>query len=214
MKQRKKNLKLTREEWLHLMALHLVELFELKGFKFKRRFRVSCGLPSKGAFNTKGRVIGECWASSASKDGVNEIFISPTQANSLEVTAVLAHELVHAWDNCKHGHKGPFRKCALAIGLEGQMRSTTASKALKTYIKAGMDTMGIGKYPHKNLDYTPIKKQTTRLIKVVCQSEMCDYFFENLSPYTARLSRKCLYYGVPSCGSCGSEMDVELKDED
>ena len=39
-----------------------------------------------------------------------------------EVDNLLAHELIHATVGLACGHKGPFRKCALAIGLEGSER--------------------------------------------------------------------------------------------
>ena len=199
--------KLNREQWLTRMASHLKLLFEINGYEFKRGFRVSCGLPSKGAFNRKGRVIGECWASDCSKEGINEIFISPTQAESLEVAAILAHEMVHAYDDCKNGHRKPFRDVAKAIGLAGPMRSTHASMCLDNYIQAGIESMRIGPYPHEEMDYKPKKTDGTRLIKVYCPNSMCDYYWENKEkPYSVRMSRTCIEYGYPKCGVCATTM--------
>ena len=48
------------------------------------------------------------------------MFVSPYLADAIEVAAVLVHELIHVFDNCRNGHKGPFRKIAKKIGLEGK----------------------------------------------------------------------------------------------
>ena len=204
---------ITREEWLNKMAEHLQVRFAIKGFIFERQYRISCGLPSKGAFNKCGRVVGECWASGASKDGANEIFISPTQDDSNEVVGILCHEMIHAWDDCKNGHRKTFSQCSKAMGLEGKPTSTVVGKELASYINLGIDRMGIGEYPHQEMDYTPKKKQSTRLLKIECINDNCAVLDEQDNCYSVRMSRTMLDLGSPLCGCCGFEMHEELKQE-
>jgi len=55
----------------------------------------------------------------------------------------------------------------------------------------------IGEYPHGAISYSNRRKQTTRMIKVVCPA--CDY--------TVRVSQKWIEVGLPTC-ACGEEMEV------
>ena len=55
---------------------------------------------------------------------------------------VLAHELVHAAVGVQHGHKAPFKRVAVAIGLTGKMtihnrRSGAQAKLEKIYAMLG-----------------------------------------------------------------------------
>lgn len=131
--------------------------------------RVSVGFP--GGRGGK-KAIGQHWHPNASDDGRSQIFIHPSISDSIECLDVLVHELCHA---CTIGAKhGPiFKKCALAVGLEGQMRSASAGAILKEKLKA-LHTI-LGDYPHSklNLALNPVKKQTTRMIKMTCTD--CGY---------------------------------------
>src|SRR5262249_61210120 len=92
--------------------------------------RVAGGGPPKSALPAKPRRIGEAWSAKCSADGTCETFLSPCLADPVQVGAVLVHELVHHAVGVEHGHKGPFRKLAVAIGLTGPMRATSAGPAL------------------------------------------------------------------------------------
>lgn len=187
---------MNREQYL----LHLTGVvrpwFEAHGSPIPTDVRVSCGWPSRRAFRSQhGRVIGECWPREASQDGHTEIFISPYLSDSIAVGAVLVHELVHAAVGVEHGHRAPYRRLALAIGLQGKMTATVAGPALVESLNGIV--ADLGSYPHARLDKTNagIRKQSTRLVKVLCLR--CEY--------TVRITRKWIAVGFPTC-PCGGLM--------
>ena len=202
-------MKITREEWL-IGASYTLEkhLFGPKNYTSFPKYRVSCSLPSKGAFASKLRRIGEAWHSSASADGTCEIFISPTIADSYLVAATLAHELVHVCVGNTAAHGPVFRKCALAIGLEGKMTATTASKDLNAFIKDNIISV-LGEFPHAVLDQSQVKKQTTRMLKVICLNSACNFQNHNQKPYSVRMSQTTYNYAMPYCGACHGLMSIK-----
>jgi hypothetical protein len=188
----------TREEWLMAASGRLRSLFEEKGFLFPPSLRVSCGWPLRAQRLSRGgsHAIGQCWPQRASEDGSHEIFISPQIDDPCAVLATLVHELVHAADDCQNGHRGPFRKMAISLGLSGPMRSTCAGPELRE--RLNVLSSHLGQYPHARLDGTQLnKKKATRLIKVVCERSSCRYAF-----WTTRM---WLDVGTPTC-VCGSRM--------
>lgn len=184
---------MNREQWLTSLTDAMRGLFEEQSQHVPEKIRLTCGWPSKGGMKSKGRVVGECFPMQASKDGSVEIFISPVLADSGKVAECLAHELVHACG--AKGHKGAFRKIAEGIGLQAPMTSTTASPQLLERLNGLYAPLGA--YPHAVLDRTlaPVKKDRTRLLKVVCDD--CGY--------TIRVTRKWLEVGLPVC-PCGQTM--------
>lgn len=181
---------MTREEWLNAVAKALAPHFEKQGLKLPP-FRVSIGFPSTGR---RGKRIGEAHAAVSSKDGHNEIFIRPDQADAIAVTHVLAHELVHCAVGFKAKHGRDFRHAALSIGLEGPMQATRPSGAF-VELAAGI-IQKLGPLPHAELSFRrgvglsdAPKKQTARQIKTECP--VCGY--------TARVSRSWLEVAPPIC---------------
>nr|MDP9196481.1 SprT-like domain-containing protein [Pseudomonadota bacterium] len=154
--------------------------------------RIAIGFPSTGR---KGRVIGECWDSSASADRHHEILIRPDQADCIEVAAILAHELIHAAVGIPARHGPRFRRVALAIGLTGKMTATRPGPDFLA--RAAPLLEQIGPLPHAALGFgrsTGPRKQGTRLIKCECQE--CGYI--------ARVARKWLEdAGAPHCPDHG-----------
>jgi hypothetical protein len=86
--------------------------------------------------------------------------------DAVKALDVLVHELVHAVDDCKSGHKKPFVTAARAVGLEGKPTATHAGPALLVALQGLASTLG--PYPHSQLNLSGRKKQTTRMIKVEC----------------------------------------------
>ena len=191
---------MTREQWLNKMAQELKSrVFKRAGFNINLKdVRVSCGFPSTG---WKGKRSGECHGTH--NNGNNEIFIHPKLSDSVRVAGVLAHELVHAYDDCKNGHGPAFRKVAVAIGLEGKMTATTESEELVKMLEKIIKK--IGKYPHKEMTAPSRKKQGTRMIKVICPE---------CNEYHVRMSKTMYLLAAPSCGYCVETADIspfELK---
>ena len=142
----------------------------------------------------KNQRIGECWSNTRSGDDHHEIIVSPVIADSMRVAGILAHELIHAAVGVEHGHKGPFRAMAKAIGLEGKMTATTEGDAFKRLAQPILDA--IGPYPHAELHAMSNgrKKQVARLIK--CECAECGY--------VARVARQWIDdQGAPHCPAHG-----------
>jgi len=157
--------KITREQWLQ----HAVTL--LRRDMGKRDVtippvKVSCSWPGGGDSQKR---IGECWPTQASKAGINELFISPKIEDPVRVVGILAHELAHAVDNCKHGHKAPFVAIGGAMGMEGKP-TQMQPPAAKCEAWAGKLLKKHGPFPHATLDKSksPIKPQTARMLKAEC----------------------------------------------
>lgn len=189
---------MTREEWLNAVSAKLAPLFIEAGARIPSNVRISVGWPSVKALTGRNRRIGECWSDKASADGTFEIFISPSVGTGLEAAAILVHELVHAAVGLACGHKGPFRRVALAVGLMGKMTATTAGPAL--VIRLNAIIAEVGPYPHAKLDMSQRKKQGTRMVKLECDGG-CGY--------AVRTTQKWIDVGLPTC-PCGGTLRVSL----
>jgi hypothetical protein len=153
----------TREAWLRAAVAEIAPLFEEHG-RTLPEVRVSVGWP--GGKGQKHNVIGQCWHKASSRDGVAAIFISPVLESSADVLETLVHELVHAWDDNKSGHRGDFRKMALLLGLEGPMTATHAGEALSARLSEIADRLG--RYPHGAMKYAPKTVGKGRMVKTSC----------------------------------------------
>lgn len=201
----------TREAWL-LAAIELMKPhFSRKGHEVPE-IRVSCGWPDRGGTSQAKRVIGQCWSTEAASDGISQIFISPylNESDSEQgILATLVHEVVHAVVGTDNKHNKVFRKCALAVGLDGPMTATVAGEELIEVLRGWTEELGA--YPHGRLDRakSPVKKQGTRMIKCTCEKEDCGY--------TCRTTKKWLLeVGAPHCPKHGamSHDPIEGSDDD
>jgi len=175
-------------------------LFTKNGQTVPADVRVSCSLPSRRAFGKRKRTIGQCYPRSCSSAKVNEVFVSPTIDESIQVLATLVHELCHAIDDCKSGHGKDFVKIARAVGLEGKPTQCTAVEGTPLYDLLANYVKRWGEYPHSKIDVTKqTKKQTTRMIKIEC--ECCGF--------KVRASRKVIQEIEDehfNCWSCGENL--------
>ncbi|HUW44519.1 MAG TPA: hypothetical protein VMW50_01865, partial [Dehalococcoidia bacterium] len=157
-----------REAWLtEASNLILDDLImnQCPGFE-RPSFRISIGFPkhSRG-----GRAIAVCFKKEASSDGVNEIFINPEIDDAVQVLESVAHELIHAVDNCESGHRNFFARVARAIGLDGKFTATFAGADLKGVLESY--SVLLGKFPHQKMQMAAVhKKDGTRQLKVECTS--------------------------------------------
>jgi hypothetical protein len=184
----------TREAWLISCVDLLRPDFERVGTSVPDKIRASCGWPSKSGLAAKKRRIGEAWSAKCSGDETFEVFVSPVLKDAQLVLATLVHEIVHCAVGVENGHKGAFKKIAIAIGLEGKMTDTTAGPELLKRIEEIVTE--VGPYPHAELKSSNApKKQGTRMLLVKCPA--CEY--------QVRTTKKWLEVGVPTC-PCGTEM--------
>lgn len=148
---------------------------------------VSCGWPGGKSVN---KVIGQCWTV-ASANGLGQIFISPKLTDPVMVLDTLLHELVHAADDCEHGHKGPFAKACKQLGLVGKPTENHAGPELA--VTLAEIAAKLGEYPHAGITPgTKIKKDGTRMLKLECPE--CGYI--------VRTTQKWINVGLPVCGTC------------
>lgn len=188
-------LKLTREEWLteasyfiidDIMSDFLPEDFE------PPKIRISVGFLS----NKATKAIAVCYKKEASTDGTNEIFVTPTMDDTLQILGALTHELIHAMDNCESGHQHFFAKLARQVGLEGKLTATYAGEQLTAKLQDIIDTLG--NIPHSKLDLTIAKKkQTTRMVKVTCNR--CDFTFRTTKKHIENIDSA--HTTCPACMS-------------
>jgi len=188
--------KMTRENWLIMATSKLNDgVFKQHGYEVPQDVKVSCGFPASGGrTGAKHQAIGTCHNRASSKAGVNEVYISPTQDDSIRVLDVLTHELIHAIDDCEHGHKGLFRTIAVDVGLEGKMTSTHAGKELTAKLEKIVQELG--EYPHAEVSTANKKKQGTRNIKVECSS--CGFGWRASQTMIDRMTNA-------TCNGCGSD---------
>ena len=188
----------TREGWLDDATQRLRADFQRANATLPDEVRVSIGFPSKNALGRRNRSIGQCWDGAAAGDSIAQVYVSPLLDDPVEVLAVLVHELVHAAVGCTHGHKAPFKRAALRLGLTGKMTATVAGDALRVRLQQLAEALGT--FPHSRLTpTTPDKKQTTRLLKVTCLD--CE------PNYIARVTQKMIdAHGTPICPGCECAM--------
>jgi hypothetical protein len=192
---------MTREQWLNRIAEHAAkEIFKPAGYKVPKNIRYTCGFPSKGALAMRTQRIGECWSDSASGDNTFEISVSPVIADGLRAADILVHEMVHATVGLKAGHKGPFRKCAEAVGLRGKMTATVAGEELKA--KLGAIIEKVGQYPHAGLRAGRTMRAASKgMIKLECPC--CK---EEGERFIVRIGEHSLNRGAPLCPIHNEEM--------
>jgi hypothetical protein len=184
-----------REDWLNQLSEALRPLIKERTGLTVHKFQISCGFPSVRARSSKNGRIGECW-SPEGRD--HEIFIHPRLADPIQVAETAAHELLHASLPPKTGHKKPFARAAVALGLEGKPTATYAGDDLREALQAIVTKLG--PYPHVSLDSTGFKKQETRLLKVGCP--VCGYIIRVTSKWLDSA-------GAPFCPQC----DIQMTDD-
>lgn len=198
---------ITREQWLNEAGDML--LFDVLGPKTgirggltDNKIKISVGFASVVKSNARN-ILGACYKRAASADGFAEIFISPICDDSISILATLAHELIHAIDDCKSGHKGFFANTARAIGLEGQMTATVPGKWLTHVLEGYVETLGPIPHSRLNLAESGRKKQANRNLLVACG---CGFRFRTAQ---AQIDHVFEVVGHIACPACGEHMQQE-----
>jgi hypothetical protein len=160
----------TREQWLHAAADVMRTWFEDEDHQVPEKIRLSVGF-AKGA---KTNAIGWCYRNEAAEDGINQIFVSPSLTDPVEVLATELHELVHSATN-GHGHDKVFGKVARALGLTGKMTATVPGDELRKDLAELAEDLGV--YPHGKLTHVATfkgkhNKYQTKLVCTQCAFEI------------------------------------------
>jgi hypothetical protein len=213
---------MNRETWLNEMAQRMAPRFAELGHPLPK-FRVAVGWTSAGKTTKVG---GECWHSRNSADGVFEILVSPIVDDSMDVAAILAHELNHAAVGFEHGHKGEFAVMMAKLGMKRPYTSSIAGAAFAEWAQPFLDELG--KIPHARIMLKPPraandngeagvdgecddaeeqggssnqkKKQTTRMLKASCSvdvdGEPCGYTVRLSKKWAQKLGAVCPVHGA------------------
>lgn len=193
----------TREEWLtaavEYLYIHVFEPAEI----YLPVVRISVGWPGVGG--RKDNIAGTCHNRNSDADRINQIFISPMMSDVDQILATLGHELIHAVDDGKSGHRGDFAKMMRRVGFHGKMTTSDPTDRLAAVL-SGI-AVALGAYPHSKLalpnddngrGMDAPKRQGTRMLKSSCIAE---------SGYTVRLTRMWIdAYGCPICPCHGLPM--------
>lgn len=184
----------TREQWLNTVAEEVAtEIFAPAGFTVPKNVRYTCGFPSRSALRGRNQRIGECWPMGASGDATFEICVSPIISDAVRAADILVHEMVHATVGLKCGHRGPFAKCARAVGLEGKLTNTVAGEALKARLATIINK--VGSYPHAGLKASVMSPSSTRpMVKIYCPH--CEAEGDR---FIVRIGEYSLARGIPIC---------------
>ncbi len=158
---------MTREQWLLHYVDALRATFAEAQFPLPEKVRVSMGFPCKQAIGPKRR-IGECHHAGM-KDSIQQVFISPSLGDIVDIGATLVHELCHVVTPGAQ-HKGKFISVIRAVGLSGKPTATIAGVSLKPkLVKISEElTKDYGVFPHSILEPAYAKKQGTRQLKLMC----------------------------------------------
>ena len=183
----------TREQWL-VAAIDLITKKIFNPAKFEvPEVRVSVGWP--GGRGKKQGVRGQCFSTDTTTDKVAQIFVSPAEADVQTVLAVVAHELIHAVDDCKSDHKSGFIKIAREIGfLPKWTSSDNRTDELSSKLLAVAEKLG--PYPHAAIEIgeRPTVQKTYMVLLESLDCDECD------DGYKLRMTQKWLdEVGAPLC---------------
>lgn len=139
------------EEW-HDRAVHLYSsLFEDGGYTLPS-VRVSVGFSDGGYKEGRQKnTIAVCYARRLSSDGANQIFITPVRTEPVDVLFLLGHELIHAVDDCRNGHRKPFHDIAQKIG-HWDAKNLGFAAMQKFYTRVESMALELGRYPRGELN--------------------------------------------------------------
>lgn len=94
----------------------------------------------------KRNAVAICYARQCSADSMNQIIVTPLRTEPLDLLWLLGHELIHAVDDCVHGHGPVFDKIAESVGYWPNKKASLidAKKFDKTM---AMMAQELGRYP-------------------------------------------------------------------
>ncbi len=173
----------TREAWLIDACDIILDKIVMPACPDHERpnYRVSVGWPVRTP-----KAIGQCFVKEASEGSFNEIFVTPKIDDTKKVLWVLAHELIHAVDNCASGHRGFFFAIAIAIGIEKPVATGDPGPELIKRLNAIQKKLGDIPHCKINMANAP-KKQTTRMIKIECQA--CGFIFRTSRKFASMIKK-------------------------
>lgn len=204
---------MNRETWLNALAELMAPRFEELGHPLPP-FLVSIGFTSTGMH---GGANGECWDKRTTADERFTILISPAEATSMAIAAILNHELIHAAVGLKEGHKGAFAKVMQATGMERPFTTSKPGPAFVAWVQPLIDQLG--DIPHSPL---VVRQAQTRakLVKRKGDGVALDEAAqapapveggEDREPDSSRPPKQTTRLRKAECGECGYNVRVTSK---
>jgi len=157
------------------------------------------------------RTLGHCYAREHSDRQIAHIIISSSLEDPVEILGILTHEIAHAIDNCRSGHRGAFRGVCRDLGLEGGGASKRQFSATEWspegLMWAEMTVSELGPLEHDPIrpferadDSGGTKRPGSRMLKVECPK--CGYLVRTTA---SRLAE----FGAPICPRCFIPLESE-----
>ncbi len=190
----------TREGWLSHALVLIGKRFAAQGYSLPSNVKISCGFPvgSRGG----KKILGQAISQKASAAGYHETFVSPLVDEPVLALGIVAHEYGHHAVGIEAGHGPAFKAFCAAVGLSGKATEALPGPDLQAWLRDDVLPM-LGAYPHAAVDPSQRKKQSTRMIKLVCPE----------TGYTVRTTKKWLAFGVPT-SPAGCEMVVQGEEDE
>lgn len=140
------------EVWLVQAMEYMRPRFEALGHSIPP-VNINVGFGSAGFRpGTKYPALGWCYSRSMSAEWINEIYITPVRFDSMTVLSTLAHELVHAIDDCKSIHGAAFKKISKDLKLT-DCPEVSLSDFRETIDFHRRVLQKIGRYPRGGIRY-------------------------------------------------------------
>ena len=111
------------------------------------------------------RAVGLCEYSVLGLKTGRQITVTDTESSAVEVLAIIAHELVHAFLPVGEGHGKQFERAVRVIGLTGKATATRPGPDFKVVAREIVETLGA--YPHRAVKVRR-PRQGNPMHKVVC----------------------------------------------
>lgn len=200
---------MNRETWLNALAERMAPRFAELGHPLPP-FRVSIGFTSTGL---GGKANGECWDKRTTPDERFTILISPAEATSQAIAAILNHELIHAAVGLAEGHKGAFATMMARTGMERPFTCSKPGPDFLAWIQPFVDELG--DIPHSPL----ITREPERRQRVVQrkgggvvpnddQPAPGDAQGQGGTPDSSRPPKQGTRLRKAACGECGYTVRV------
>ena len=189
----------TREDWLNDAAALIDAEVLAPNHVSAPTVKLSCGFPP----HARGiRQHARTLQRQASEAHVNEIFVNPKLEDGRVILQVLAKHLILA----RHDASAKdARADATLIGIIGSLNDELPSieRTLKdTLAELAKD---MGRYPHKPVDASKLKKDTTRQLLMICRSQRCDVWRDEKKNAKWRASKLMVENYFVTCPCCGSQ---------
>jgi hypothetical protein len=140
------------EAWLTEAIELFRPIFEKSGLIIPK-INVLCGFGVDGYKpDRKLNGIGECHPRKYSKDEANDIYITPILDHPTKVLEVLAHEIIHAINDCADGHGPMFQDIAKMIHHPDYRFSKLEDQIIFEGITRPM-ALTLGRYPRSGVTY-------------------------------------------------------------